>query len=61
MNKNTKETFKPGTRVEVLFDELTLSWLTGTTLGFTKTGVVVKLNLGGLVVTRRPEHVLLLD
>jgi len=62
MNKNeTKNHFRPGSRVEVLFCDLSNSWLVGEVLGHTKTGVVTRLTGSGtsegLVVTRTPDRV----
>ena len=56
MKNTTKKHFLPGTLVDVVFCDLTSSWLRGTVLGHTKTGVVTKLSTG-LVVTRTPDRV----
>lgn len=55
--KQTKSHFRHGSLVDVVYDELTCTWMRGTVVGVLDSGNVhVKLT-GGLYVTRPPVMV----
>lgn len=57
MNNTTNNHFRPGSSVDVLFCELSCSWLRGTVVGTLDSGNVHVRLVDGLCVTREPVKV----